>query len=53
MQEVLDAATAVRANMARLRALRLAKEADAVIEPDRSKGTQPTAPRRTSAGRKV
>ena len=53
MQEVLDAAAAVRANMARLRALRLAKKADAVIEPDRSRGTQPTAPRRKSAGRKV
>lgn len=46
LQEVLDAAIAVRANMARLRALRLAKEADGVIEPDGSKGTQPTAPRR-------
>ena len=53
MQEVLDAAIAVRANMARLRALRLAKEADAVIEPDRSRGTLPTAPRRKSARRKI
>ena len=51
VQEILNAAIAVRANMARLRALRLAKEADAVIEPDRSRGTQPTAPRRKSAGR--
>ena len=33
MQEVLDAAIAVRANMARLRALRLAKEADGVTGP--------------------
>ena len=47
MQEVLDAAIAVRANMARLRALRSAKEADAVIEPDRSKGTQPPQERRS------
>ena len=50
LQEVLDAAIAVRANMARLRALRLAKEADAVIEPDRSRDPQPTAPRRSKRG---
>ena len=53
MQDVLDAAIAVRANMARLRALRLAKEADAVIEADQSRGTQPTAPHRKRAGRQI
>lgn len=46
MQEILDAGVAVRANMARLRALRLAKEADATIEPDQRGGMQPTTPRR-------
>lgn len=46
MQEVLDAAVAVRVNMARLRALRLAKEVEAVTEPDQSRGTRPTATRR-------
>ena len=54
MQEVLDAAIAVRANMARLRALRLTKEADAVIERDQSRGSQPTASRRSKrGGRKI
>ena len=54
VQEVLDAAIAVRANMARLRALRLAKEADAAIEPDQSRGPQPTASRCSKrGGRKI
>ena len=50
VQEVLDAAIAVRANMARLRALRLAKEADVAIEPYQCRGPQPTAPRRSKRG---
>jgi hypothetical protein len=49
VHEILDAAIAVRVNMARLRALRLAKEADAAIQPGPSRGTQPTAPRRKRA----
>jgi hypothetical protein len=54
VQEVLDAAIAVRANMARLRALRLAKEANRVIEPDQNKGPQPTASQpRERGGRKT
>jgi len=54
VQEVLDAAMAVRANMARLRALRLAKEADAAIEPDQSRRPQPTASRCSKrGGRKI
>ena len=54
VQEVLDAAIAVRANMARLRALRLAKEAKGVIEPDQSRGPQAIASRRSKrGGRKI
>ena len=54
VQEVLDAAIAVRANMARLRALRLAKEAKGVIEPDQSRGPQTIASRRSKrGGRKI
>jgi hypothetical protein len=53
MQEVLDAAIAARANMARLRALRLAKEAEAATEPGQSGHTQPTGTRHKRAGRKV
>jgi len=49
MQEILDAAIAVRGNMARLRALRLAKEANAVIEPGQSRGRRPIALRRKRA----
>jgi hypothetical protein len=53
MQEVRDAATAARANMARLRALRLAKEAEAATERGQSRRTQRTGPRHKRAGGKV
>jgi hypothetical protein len=46
MQEILDTAIAVRANMARLRALRLAKEADAKIEPGQLGRMRSPTPRR-------
>jgi hypothetical protein len=53
IQEVLNAAIAVRANMARLRALRLAKETDATTEADQYRRKQPAAPRQKRSGRKV
>ena len=46
MQEVFDTAIAVRANMARLRALRLAKEAEAKIEPGQPESMRSATPRR-------
>jgi hypothetical protein len=46
MQEILDTAVAVRANMARLRALRLAKEADAKSELGQPGSMRSATPRR-------
>jgi hypothetical protein len=46
MQEILDAGVAVRANMARLRALRLAKEADGKVEPSQPGSMRSATPRR-------